>query len=242
MLRRSVSCIMIDLRNKGSDEYSKELHILAMFYVDDLNLGDNWKVVNVVAQRGTYSESCISRNGSSHVVEQAYQKDQTTNVPPCHVSNEFDEDETDEGLETPRMIPALYYKYDIQTGDDAMDVEQIEDDLEDEEDDEDGVEYEIDHDGSEEKVDDDELRKVCRFLGGKCKQWAGKLNSKERNEILDFHNYAPYASDIDWLSPREANVPEDAEEPFEEAPPDEVVDEPLSIQCKNSLATRKRFI
>ncbi|KAL9689576.1 hypothetical protein QQ045_009963 [Rhodiola kirilowii] len=132
---------------RGSENYCKQLHILA---------SDNWKVVDVVAQRGTYSDSCLSEDGSSNVVEKAYQEDETTNIPHFHMSNEYDEDDDiDEGLETPRTVPALYYDYAVPTGGDAMDVEENEDEFveEDEEDDDDELEYLSDNYESDDGVD-----------------------------------------------------------------------------------------
>ncbi|KAL9688604.1 hypothetical protein QQ045_033027 [Rhodiola kirilowii] len=187
---------MINLQNEGSDNYSKELHILArgikyygilqnvielkytkgmpimlvhckwfntgpclakhaqqVFHLEDPKLGDNWKVVNVVTQRGTSNQSCICRNETSNVVEEAYQEDGTTNIPPW-MSNDHDEDDIEEGLKTPHMIPASHYDYH-----NTMNIEEEEAEFVDEEDadeDEDELEYESEHVGSEDEYGSDD--------------------------------------------------------------------------------------
>ncbi|KAL9671472.1 hypothetical protein QQ045_009040 [Rhodiola kirilowii] len=104
--------LSIDTSNTWYDDapYCIAKHAQQVFYLEDPKFGDNWKVVNVVTQRGCYSDSCLSTNENSHVVEVAYQEDATTNVPP-YMSNVVDEDndkDADEVLETPRVIPHLY--------------------------------------------------------------------------------------------------------------------------------------
>ncbi|KAL9667271.1 hypothetical protein QQ045_001622 [Rhodiola kirilowii] len=153
--------VSIDTTTTWYDDapYCLAKHAQQVFYLHDPKLGDNWKVVNVVAQRGTYSDSCISEDGSSNVVEQAYQEDETTNIPHFHMCNEYDgDDDIDEGLETPRTVPALYYDYAVQIGGDAMDVEENEDEFakEDEEDDDDELEYVSDNYESDDGVDGEE--------------------------------------------------------------------------------------
>ncbi|KAL9671449.1 hypothetical protein QQ045_009017 [Rhodiola kirilowii] len=148
--------VSIDTSTTWYDDapYCLAKHAQQVFYLEDPKLGDNWKVVNVVAQRGTYSDSCISGDLSSNVVEQAYQEDETTNIPPFHMSNENDEDDAiDEGLQTPRTIPPLYH--DVQTGHDPMDVEENEDEFADDFEDDDDVklEYISDNYESDDEVD-----------------------------------------------------------------------------------------
>ncbi|KAL9663299.1 hypothetical protein QQ045_028139 [Rhodiola kirilowii] len=153
--------VSIDTTTTWYDDapYCLAKHAQQVFYLHDPKLGDNWKVVNVVAQRGTYSDSCISGDVRSTVVEQAYQEDETTNIPHFHMSNEYDEeDDIDEGLETPRTVPALYHDYDVQTGGDAMDVEENEVEFAEEEieDDDDELEYVSDNYESDDEVDGEE--------------------------------------------------------------------------------------
>ncbi|KAL9688135.1 hypothetical protein QQ045_032549 [Rhodiola kirilowii] len=145
--------ISIDTSSTWYDDapYCLAKHAQQVFYVEDPKFGDNWKVVNVVAQRGTYSNSCIARDDeSSQVADEAYQEDDTTNIP-TYMSNDIYEDEYDEGLELPRTNSALYYDFDIQTDHDApMDLEAEEGDFEEDE-------YQSDHEGSDEiDVDDEE--------------------------------------------------------------------------------------
>ncbi|KAL9673432.1 hypothetical protein QQ045_029690 [Rhodiola kirilowii] len=114
-IKTSHGIVSIDTTTTWYDDapYCLEKHSQQVFYLHDPQLGDNWKVVNVVAQRGTYSDSCLSGDVRSNVVEQAYQEDETTNIPHFHMSNEYDEDDDiDKGLETPRTVPALHYDYD----------------------------------------------------------------------------------------------------------------------------------
>ncbi|CAM8944715.1 unnamed protein product [Rhodiola kirilowii] len=87
--------LSIDTSNTWYDDapYCLAKHAQQVFYLEDPKLGDNWKVVNVVTQRGTYSQSCISRDKTSNVVEEAYQEDGTTNIPP-YMPNDLDEDMT----------------------------------------------------------------------------------------------------------------------------------------------------
>ncbi|KAL9687765.1 hypothetical protein QQ045_032172 [Rhodiola kirilowii] len=134
--------------------YCLSKHAQQVFYVEDPKFGDNWKVVNVVAQRGTYSNSCIARDDeSSQVADEAYQEDNRTNIP-TYRSNDIDGYEYDEGLEMPRTNSALYYDFDIQTDDAAMDLEDEEGDFEEDEENEQD-EYQSDYEGSDE-VDDEE--------------------------------------------------------------------------------------
>ncbi|CAM8951316.1 unnamed protein product [Rhodiola kirilowii] len=66
--------VSIDTSTTWYDDapYCLAKHAQQVFYLDDPKLGDNWKVVNVVAQRRTYSDSCISGDVSSNDVDQAY--------------------------------------------------------------------------------------------------------------------------------------------------------------------------
>ncbi|KAL9681646.1 hypothetical protein QQ045_013432 [Rhodiola kirilowii] len=52
--------LSIDTSNTWYDDapYCLAKHAQKLFYLEDQKLGDNWKVVNVVTQRGTYSHYC----------------------------------------------------------------------------------------------------------------------------------------------------------------------------------------
>ncbi|KAL9683942.1 hypothetical protein QQ045_021371 [Rhodiola kirilowii] len=86
------------------------------------------------------------------------------------MSNDINVDELDEGLETPRSIPTLYYDYQI---DNTMDIEEEEVEFVDEDDDE--LQCESDHVGSEDEdgnggdEDDDELIKMRVHIEGREK-------------------------------------------------------------------------
>ncbi|KAL9691560.1 hypothetical protein QQ045_011984 [Rhodiola kirilowii] len=117
-------------------------HAQQVFYLEDPKFGDNLKVVNVVAQRGTYSHSCVGTLESSPVVDVAYQEDDTLNIPPynCNVIDE----------ETSRFIPALYNDYN------EVDEEEYEHEDEfDEEEDVEELHYVSDHEVSEEDEDEE---------------------------------------------------------------------------------------
>ncbi|CAM8956735.1 unnamed protein product [Rhodiola kirilowii] len=147
--------LSIDTSNTWYDDapYCLAKHAQQVFYLEGSKLGDNWKVVNVVTRRGPYSHSCISRDETSNVVEEAYQEDGTTNIP-SYMSNDLDEDDIEEGLDTPHMIPGSHYDYH-----NTVDIEEDESEFIDEEDvddDEDELEYESDHVGSKDEYGSDD--------------------------------------------------------------------------------------
>ncbi|KAL9689776.1 hypothetical protein QQ045_010166 [Rhodiola kirilowii] len=156
------SSVSIDISNTWYENapYCLAGHAQQVFYSEDPKLGDNWKVDNVVTQRGTYSDTCLSYNDNSYALEEAYQEDATTNITPymCNAIDEED-DELDEGLETPRVIPAFYHDYDKQyDDDDAVETEEDESEYEDEDEDEedDGLPYISDHELSDNEDEEDD--------------------------------------------------------------------------------------
>ncbi|KAL9679938.1 hypothetical protein QQ045_017809 [Rhodiola kirilowii] len=93
-IKRDYGLISIDTSTSCYEDWPYCLATTArqVFYLDDLKAGDSWKVVNVVAQRGTYSQRSLARHdeGSSdtHAVlisrqdhENPYQEDM-----PLHIA------------------------------------------------------------------------------------------------------------------------------------------------------------
>ncbi|CAM8944477.1 unnamed protein product [Rhodiola kirilowii] len=157
--KMALGILSIDISNTWYENapYCLAGHAQQVFYLEDPKFGDNWKVVNVVTQRGTYSDSYISYNDNSYVLEEANQKEATINTPPymCNAIDE-EEDELDEGLETSRVIPAFYHDYDKQYDDDAMENEEDESEYEDEVEEDDGLQYVSDHELSDHELSDNE--------------------------------------------------------------------------------------
>ncbi|KAL9659118.1 hypothetical protein QQ045_018657 [Rhodiola kirilowii] len=133
------------------DPYCLAKHTQQVFYLEDLKFGDSWKVVNVVAQRGTYSDSCLATNENLMVVQEVYQEDSTVNIPPNNYNLHQEDDDFEDGLETSRVIPALYYDYDTQPAEDEHEFEEHDDD--DEDDDE--LQY-VSEDEDEDEFNEDE--------------------------------------------------------------------------------------
>ncbi|CAM8944403.1 unnamed protein product [Rhodiola kirilowii] len=134
--------LSIDTSNTWYEDapYCLTKHAQQVFYLEDPKFGDNWKVVNVVAQRGTYSQSCV---GTS---ENAYQEESTLNIPPysCNV--------IDEGT------PASYNDFFVV--DEDQEDEEGEDEFDETDDEEENVEelhYVSDHEVSEEDEDEEEF-------------------------------------------------------------------------------------
>ncbi|CAM8905163.1 unnamed protein product [Rhodiola kirilowii] len=135
--------LMIDTSNTWYEDapYCLAKHAHQVFYLEDPKFADNWKIVNVVAQRGTYSHSCV---GTS---ENAFQEDVTLNIPPynCNVLDEetlalyYDFNEVDEEE----------YEYEHEEGEDEFD------EADDEEDDVEELHYVSDHEVSEEDEDEE---------------------------------------------------------------------------------------
>lgn len=80
--------LSVDTSNSWYEESPYCLAITAkqVFYLDDPVLGDNWKVVNVVNQRGIYSSQSLAQNEStSNGIDEPYQenapRDITTSIP-----------------------------------------------------------------------------------------------------------------------------------------------------------------
>ncbi|KAL9669985.1 hypothetical protein QQ045_007535 [Rhodiola kirilowii] len=162
-IKMDLGILSIDISNTWYENapYCLAKHAHQVFYLEDPQFGDNWKVVNLVTQRGTYSDSCVSYNDKSNVLNETYQEEGTTNITP-YVTNAMDEedekdDEMDVGLETPLVIPFFYHDYDSQHDADADAVENEEDtsEYEDDNEEDDGLHYVSDNE-DEEDDDDDE--------------------------------------------------------------------------------------
>ncbi|CAM8951670.1 unnamed protein product [Rhodiola kirilowii] len=96
-IKRDYGLISVDTSTSCYEDWPYCLATTArpVFYLDDLKAGDSWKVVNVVAQRGTYSQRSLATHdeGSSdtHAVlisrqdhENPYQEDM-----PLHIANDL---------------------------------------------------------------------------------------------------------------------------------------------------------
>ena len=127
-----------------------------VFYLDDPKAGEPWRVVNVVAQRGTYNANTLARDETTvplrlAEVDEAYQEPTADSVPYYIPIDGFAldfGDLPDLGDHTP--------SYNDADDDFHMDVdEDDEDDDEDDDDDDDGV-YEDDDEEDEEGDEADE--------------------------------------------------------------------------------------
>ncbi|KAL9690817.1 hypothetical protein QQ045_011228 [Rhodiola kirilowii] len=147
--------LSIDTSNTWYEDapYCLAKHTQQVFYLEDPKFGDSWKVVNVVAQRGTYSDSCLATKENSLVVQEAYQEDRIVNIPPSNYNLHEEEEDFEDGLETPRVIPALYYDYDTQPAEDDHEFEEHDDE---DEDDDDKLHY-VSEDEDEFNEDEDEF-------------------------------------------------------------------------------------
>ncbi|KAL9691603.1 hypothetical protein QQ045_012028 [Rhodiola kirilowii] len=96
-IKKDYGLISVDTSTSWYEDWPYCLATLArqVFYLDGLKVGDGWKVVNVVAQRGTYSQRSLARHDESssdtHSVlishqdhEDPYQEDM-----PLHISNDL---------------------------------------------------------------------------------------------------------------------------------------------------------
>ncbi|KAL9674376.1 hypothetical protein QQ045_030648 [Rhodiola kirilowii] len=157
-IKMDLGILSIDISNTWYENapYCLAKHAHQVFYLEDPKFGDNWKVVNLVTQRGTYSDSCVSYNDKSNVLEEAYQEEGTTNIPP-YMSNAMDEgdDEMDVGLETLLVVPVFYHDYDSQNDADAVENEEDTSEYEDDDEEDNGLHYVSDNE-DEEDDDDDE--------------------------------------------------------------------------------------
>lgn len=77
--------LSIDTLNTWYDDapYCLATTAQQVFYLEDPKKESNWKIVNEIAHRGTYSDSCIARanQNDDDVVPEAYQEDEMLNVP-----------------------------------------------------------------------------------------------------------------------------------------------------------------
>ncbi|KAL9685932.1 hypothetical protein QQ045_023386 [Rhodiola kirilowii] len=163
-IKMNLGIFSIDTSNTWFENapYCLAKHAHQVFYLEDPKFGDNWRVVNLVTQRGTYSDSCLSYNDKSNVLEEAYQEECTTNIPPymCNALDEED-DEMDVGLESPLFDPLFYDAYDSENDADAVENEEDTSEYEDDDEEDDGLHYVSDnelseHNEDEEDDDDDE--------------------------------------------------------------------------------------
>ncbi|KAL9668669.1 hypothetical protein QQ045_006207 [Rhodiola kirilowii] len=144
-----------------------------VFYLDDLKAGDSWKVVNVVAHRGTYSQRSLARhdessNSDTHTAlrqtlispqeDDPYQEDM-----PLHISNDLQpmDPNVDE-------IPRARRRLNLDEDDDEARIEHEDDDDDelgaqdnDEDDDETRMEHEDDQWKNESmEVEDDQWNTI----------------------------------------------------------------------------------
>ncbi|CAM8916248.1 unnamed protein product [Rhodiola kirilowii] len=141
--------LSIDTSNTWYEDapYCLAKHAQQVFYLEDPKFGDNWKVVNVVAQRGTYSHSCV---GTSE--EDVDQEDSTLNIPPYYNCNGIDEE-----------VPLSYndfFEVDEDEDDEESENDKGEADFDEKDDEEEDVDelhyYHSDHEVSEEDQEDEE--------------------------------------------------------------------------------------
>ncbi|KAL9660162.1 hypothetical protein QQ045_024974 [Rhodiola kirilowii] len=110
--------------------------------------GDNWKVVNIVAHRGIYSDASLARDENAN---KAYQEDMFVNIP-----NYIPLDDLYVDLGSLPRSPPQFYMDDVNFEDEhEFEDEDVEDEDEDEEDESDGededVEDEDEEDGENEE-------------------------------------------------------------------------------------------
>ncbi|KAL9670343.1 hypothetical protein QQ045_007894 [Rhodiola kirilowii] len=141
--------LSIDASNTWYEDgpYCLGKHAQQVFYLEDPKFGDNWKVDNVVVQRGTYSHSCV---GTSE--EDVDQEDSTLNIPPYYNCNGIDEE-----------VPLSYndfFEVDEDEDDEESENDEGEADFDETDDEEEDVGelhyYYSDHEVSEEDQEDEE--------------------------------------------------------------------------------------
>ncbi|KAL9690553.1 hypothetical protein QQ045_010955 [Rhodiola kirilowii] len=105
--------LTIDTSNTWYEDapYCLAKHAHQVFYLEDPKFADNWKIVNVVAQRGTYSHSCVDEEEYEHEHE-----------------DEKGEDEFDEANDEEDDVEELHYVSDHELSEEDEDEEGFDDD------------------------------------------------------------------------------------------------------------------
>ncbi|KAL9684614.1 hypothetical protein QQ045_022055 [Rhodiola kirilowii] len=129
--------------------YCLAIHAIKVFYLDDPKAGDNWKVVNIVAHRGIYSDASLARDEN---VDKAYQEDTFVNIP---IYIPLDDLYVDLGS-LPRS-PPQFGMDDINFEDDNEYEDEDESDGEDEDGEDEDDESEEDGDNEDDDMDDQEF-------------------------------------------------------------------------------------
>ncbi|CAM8890336.1 unnamed protein product [Rhodiola kirilowii] len=103
--------LSIDTSNTWYEDapYCLAKHAQQVFYLEDPKFGDNWKVVNVVAQSGTYNQSCVDED-----LEYEH-------------SDEEGEDEFDETDDEGEDVEELRYVSDHEVSEEDEDEEEFDD-------------------------------------------------------------------------------------------------------------------
>lgn len=101
-----------------------------VFYLKDPKMEGRWMVVNEIAQRGTYTNSCVARgeedgDNNEDNVNEPYQEDGVTNIP-MYMENE-QEDEEEEYDEDHLLAFGSLVNLDTILDDDQLDIEDVED-------------------------------------------------------------------------------------------------------------------
>ncbi|KAL9671002.1 hypothetical protein QQ045_008565 [Rhodiola kirilowii] len=179
------TCFNTDPKDRGSTKrdygllsidtstiwYEDWLYYLAttarqVFYLDDLKVGDNWKVVNVVSHRGLYSDSSLVREDGNVMCDiylpveddDPYQEKMPTNITSdVQPANQYSiEEHINQHI--PRAGRQLYLDEDDEDDDEARD--EDDDEARDEDDDESGDEDDDDSICDEDdEVDEGEMNR-----------------------------------------------------------------------------------